>query len=82
MVNVRDTEQRRRNDTTLNLLGQAMDARGVRLDRVAFEIPSDGVPLSWHLTAKQTSALVRDWRHRFDSSPETRAVSEFLAQQP
>ena len=46
MLNVRDTAQRDRNDTTLELLGLALAARGVSLERVAFEIPRDDVPLS------------------------------------
>ena len=81
MLNVRDTAQRHGNDTTLELLSQALAARGVTLERVQFEIPRDDVPLSWHLTASQIAALRRDWSEHFEESPETRAVSQFLAQQ-
>lgn len=80
MLNVRDTAQRQRNDMTLDLLTQALAARGVTLERVHFEIPRDGVPLSWHLTAAQTAAIQRDWSSRYEDSPESRAVAAFLSQ--
>ena len=82
ILNSRDTAQRDRNDTTLHLLTLALAARGVTLDRVVFEIPRSEVPLSWHLTAAQMDTIRHDWRDRFENSPETRAVTEFLAQRP
>jgi len=82
MLNVRDTAQRHRNDTTLNLLDQALAARGVTLERVQFEIPRDAVPLSWHLTARQIAGIGTDWRNRYEDSPESHAVARFLSQQP
>ena len=82
ILNVRDTAQRDRNDATLHLLTIALAARAITLEHVVFEIPRSDVPLSWHLTAAQIHTIQRDWRDRFEDSPETRAVTEFLAQRP
>jgi hypothetical protein len=79
ILNVRDTAQRRRNDSTLELLVSSLAAKGVCLDRVAFELPQDDVPLSWHLTASQTAAIRRGWRHRYENSPEANAVTRFVS---
>ena len=81
ILNVRDTAQRDRNDSTLSLLARALEAQGVHLERVLYEIPDSDVPLSWHLTASQVEAIRRVWGARFENSAETRAVSRFLAQQ-
>lgn len=81
ILNVRDAAQRERNDTTLDLLTRTLAARDVRLQRVIFEAPRYDVPLSWHLTAPQIDAVRRDWRERYDCSPESAAVARFLAQQ-
>lgn len=78
MLAVRSAAQRRRNDTELRLLQEAMAARGVRITTVVFEYPEAQIPLSWHLTPDDIARIDGAWASGFAS--EKARVAEFCAE--
>ena len=79
ILNVRDAAQRANNRMLLELLASDLAHRGVRLDRVVFELPRRDVPLSWHLTAAQRADIETAWSERYARSAEASAVAGFVS---
>jgi hypothetical protein len=81
LLHVRDTAQRNRNQTDVELLRQALSRLGVDLVSAIFEYPNADTPLSWHLTSDQKNQIDADWKAEFVNgagSEQVRIVEEFL----
>jgi Patatin-like phospholipase len=81
LLHVRDTAQRNRNQTDVELLRQALSRLGVDLVSAIFEYPNADTPLSWHLTSDQKNQISADWKAEFVNgagSEQVRIIEEFL----
>ena len=81
LLHVRDTAQRNRNQTDVELLRQALSRLDVDLVSAIFEYPNADTPLSWHLTSEQKSQISADWKAEFVNgagSEQVRIVEDFL----
>jgi hypothetical protein len=81
LLHVRDTAQRNRNQTDVELLRKALSPLGVELVSAIFEYPNADTPLSWHLTSDQKNQISADWKTEFvdgAGSEQVRIVEKFL----
>ena len=81
LLHVRDTAQRNRNQTDVELLRKALSPLGVELVSAIFEYPNADTPLSWHLTSDQKNQISADWKTEFVNGAgrdQVRIVEKFL----
>jgi hypothetical protein len=76
LLNVRDTAQRKRNDTDVALLAKSLGAIGIVLKSAVFEYPAGDAALSWHLTPNQKSQISDSWLQEFEKGEGVEQVKQ------